>query len=144
MCARRVLSLGANLKTTIVGTQGSAHSSVMYVETSLDTKVRFHCSVLHRQHFPTLSSCRRPDKAPEKPAWNPQVGRVRQQSQLYGADIKRRTNSGPGTEQPGQDALHAINHRGDVLLHLLLPVQPRDVRRHLPLRVDGGGVADEV
>ena len=145
MSARRVLSLGANWRTTIAGTQGNAHSSVMYVETSLDTKVRLRCAVLHYQHCPTLSSFRRPDKAPEKPAWNPQVGRVWQQSQLNGVDIKRRrSNSGPGSKSAGQDAVHAVNHRGDLLLHLLLPVQPGDVRRHLPLRFDGGGVAEQV
>merc|ERR1712203_188381 len=47
-----------------------------------------------------------------------------------------------GRPRTGQDTLHAVNHGGDILLHLLLPVQPWDVRRHLS--VNGGGVSDQV
>ena len=119
----------------------------MYVETSLDTKVRlcYHLVItfLH-QHCPTLLSFRRPDKAPEKPAWNPQVDRAWHKRQFDRVDNKRRSSSRPRAK-PGQDALHAINHRGDLLLHLLLPVQPgAHVRRHLALRLDRGGVPDQV
>ena len=47
MCARRTLSLAANLKTIIDDTQEKDLSSAMFVETNLDIKVSLYLVKSH-------------------------------------------------------------------------------------------------